>query len=444
MVSRFALIGHVAPVVCLALIVALGAAPADAGQAARPGTLQVTVVDQSGAVISNATVTVEGAEAATKAQAPVPVQTNAQGVASVAGLPPGRYSVRAEFPGFETRALPEVRVRAGDNKQVMMLPIAGVQDSVTVERNKQESAADRQSTFGTVLTREQLEALSDDPETLRQQLQDMAGPGAVIKVDSFEGAALPPKAMIRSIRISRDQFAAENHSAGGISIEIITQPGLGPIRYNTAFRFRGGSLSGRSPFTPVRGPEQLRNYNMGLNGALVQNKASFNLNVNGVDSYETPNINAARAIGDGTRSEALRLRTPRDNVNVNANVDYALTLDQTLRFGYNSNRNSVENLGIGEYDYEERAYSTENSNHNLRVQHMGPLGRRMFLRTRLQVSVGDSEAQSALEARTVRVLEAFTRGGAQRAGGQHTRAVNAASDLDYVRGIHSYRTGLEF
>ena len=53
---------------------------------------------------------------------------------------------------------------------------------------------------------------------------------------------------------------------------------------------------------------------MGLNGALVQNKASFNLNVNGVDSYETPNINAARAIGDGTRSEALRLRTPRDNV----------------------------------------------------------------------------------------------------------------------------------
>ncbi|HZI82002.1 MAG TPA: TonB-dependent receptor [Vicinamibacterales bacterium] len=443
MVSRFALIGHVAPVVCLALIVALGAAPADAGQAARPGTLQVTVVDQSGAVISNATVTVEGAEAATKAQAPVPVQTNAQGVASVAGLPPGRYSVRAEFPGFETRALPEVRVRAGDNKQVMMLPIAGVQDSVTVERNKQESAADRQSTFGTVLTREQLEALSDDPDILRQQLQDMAGPGAVIKVDSFEGAALPPKAMIRSIRISRDQFAAENHSAGGTSVEIITQPGMGPIRYNTAFRYRGGRLSGRSPFTPERGPEQSRNYQINLNGTLVPQKASFNFNVDGLDSYETPNINAF-TVGGIQRSEAVRLRTPRDNTRVNANVDYAVTLNQTLRFGYFGNRNTADNLGIGEYDFEERAYSTENSNHNVRIQHMGPLGRRMFTRTRLQVSVGDSEAQSALEARTVRVLEAFTRGGAQRAGGQHTRAVNAASDLDYVRGIHSYRTGLEF
>jgi hypothetical protein len=441
MACRFARVGHVLLFVCLIVTMALAAPAAAAAQAARPGTLQVTVVDQSGAVIANATVTVAGAEDATKAQAPAPVQTNAQGVANLVGLPPGRYTVRAEFPGFDTRSLPEVRVRAGDNKQVMMLPIAGVQDSVTVERNKQEAAADRQSTFGTVLTREQLEALSDDPDTLRQQLQDMAGPGAVIKVDSFEGAALPPKAMIRSIRISRDQFAAENHSAGGTSVEIITQPGVGPIRYNTAFRFRGGSLSGRSPFIPTRGPEQTKNYQINLNGTLVPQKASFNFNVDGLNSYETPNINAFT--GSGTRSEALRLRTPRDNTRVNANVDYAVTLDQTLRFGYFGNRNTADNLGIGEYDFEERAYSTENSNHNFRMQHMGPLGRRMYSRTRLQLSWNDSESRSALEAPTIRVIEAFTRGGAQRAGGQHTRGLTAATDLDYVRGIHSYRAGVE-
>jgi hypothetical protein len=440
MVSRFARHGHVALFVCLALVMMLAPMPAHAAQAPRPGTLQVTVVDQSGAVIANATVIAEGADAASKGNT-VTVQTNAQGVASLAGLPPGRYAVRAEFPGFETRSLPEVRVRAGDNRQVLMLPIAGVQDAVTVERDKQEAAADRQSTFGTVLTREQLEGLSDDPDILRQQLQDMAGPGAVIKVDSFEGAALPPKAMIRSIRISRDQFAAENHSAGGTSVEIITQPGMGPIRYNTAFRFRGGSLSGRSPFTPTRGPEQTKNYMMNLNGTLVPQKASFNFNAEGLNSFETPNIRAFT--GAGTRSEALGLRTPRDNMRVNANVDYAVTLDQTLRFGYFGNRNTAGNLGIGEYDFEERAYSTENSSHNVRMQHMGPLGRRMFSRTRVQVSWSDSQSTSALEAPTIRVLESFTRGGAQRAGGQHGRSLNAATDLDYVRGIHSYRTGVE-
>ena len=107
-------------------------------------------------------------------------------------------------------------MRNGNNKQVVMLPIEGHKEAVTVGQDKQTAAADpRGSSFGTTLTREQLEALSDDPEVLRQQLQEMAGPGAIIKVDSFEGGALPPKAQIRSIRISRDQFAAEHHAAGG-------------------------------------------------------------------------------------------------------------------------------------------------------------------------------------------------------------------------------------
>ena len=128
---------------------------------------------------------------------------------------------------------------------------------------------------------------------------------------------------------------------------------------------------------------------------------------------------------------------------MNANVDYAMTLNQTLRFGYFGNRNTADNLGIGEYDYEERGYSTENQTHNFRMQHMGPVGRRMFSRTRMQLAWSDSETHSLLEAQTVRVIESFTRGGAQRAGGQHSRSLNAATDLDYVRGIHSYRAGLD-
>ena len=99
----------------------------------------------------------------------------------------------------------------------------------------------------------------------------------MITVDSFEGGALPLKAQIRSIRISRDQFAAENHSAGGVSVEIITQPGIGPIRVHSGVALRDGSMSARSPFTPRKGPEQLRTYNFGLGGTLISQKSSFNL-----------------------------------------------------------------------------------------------------------------------------------------------------------------------
>ena len=279
--------------------------------------------------------------------------------------------------------------------------------------------------------------MSDDPDVLRQQLQDMAGPGAVIKVDSFEGGALPNKSQIRSIRISRDQFAAEHHAAGGINIEIITQPGLGPIRMNFGARFRGDRLTGRSPFVPDRGPEQNRNLFVGGGGTLVKNKASFNIFFNGTDSYETPNINVVTGLGEH-RSEAMRVRSPRDNYNLNANVDYAVTLDQTLRFGFGLNTVDNRNMGIGQWDEVERAYAMDSTNGFFRAQQIGPLGRRAFLRTRLQFAWTDTENRSAIEVRTVRVHDAFTSGGAQVRGGQHARTMVFGSDLDYVRGNHTH------
>ena len=111
------------------------------------------------------------------------------------------------------------------------------------------------------MTREQIEALSDDPDEMAQQLQDMAGGNAIIRVDSFEGGRLPPKSAIKAIHITRDAFAAENHFAGGLFIDIITQPGIGPLRTNMNMRLRDGSLSGKHHVLPppaARGPSARR------------------------------------------------------------------------------------------------------------------------------------------------------------------------------------------
>jgi len=410
-------------------------------QPAATATLRVTAVDPSNAVIVGAVVTVTGAEAATRGQPVPPAQTTETGIATLTGLTPGRYTVLAEFPGFETRTLPDVRIRSGENKQVAVLPLPKLEASVNVEQDKQQAAADpRGPSFGTTLTREEIEALSDDPQQLQQQLQDMAGPGAVIRIDGFEGGALPAKAQIRSIRISRDQFAAEYHSAGGVSIEIITQPGIGPIRYFTNLRTRDDAFTGTSPFVASRGPERNTNFGGGLNGTLIKEKSSFGLFVFGTDSYDTPNLNAI--LPTGTRAESLQLRTPRNNLFVNGQMDYAVTLDQTLRFAYNLSRFTNRNLGVGGYDEPERAYSNENSTHNVRVQHFGPLGRRAFWRSRLQMFVADATTTSATEAPTIRVNDFFTSGGAQLSGGEHSKRLNFASDLDYVRGRQSWRAGL--
>ena len=407
----------------------------------REGRLLITVVDQTRAVIPNATVTVAGIEDATKAAAIEPAQTSGQGLATIAGLMPGRYEVRAEFPGFQPGRLGDVRVRAGDNRHVIVLPLQKVEQEVTVARDAQAAAAERNTlTFGSALTREQIDALSDDPEEMRRQLLEMAGGDALIRVDSFEGAALPAKSQIKSIHITRDQFAAENHNAGGLFIDIITQPGLGAIRGGGNFRLRNGSLSGRSPFTPIKGPENIKNFGFNLGGSLIRNRSSFSLGVNGMRSYDTPNLNAA--LPRGVLSTALPLLAPRNNIFINGLWDLAVTPDQTLRVSYNHSSNAGENLGIGAYDLPERAYSAENGSHQLRIQHAGPLKRRFFTNTRLMVNRTSALSRSALEAPTIYVIDAFTSGGQQVAGGRRATLVNLASDLDYVRGIHSVRTGI--
>ena len=406
----------------------------------RDTRMLITVVDQTNAVIPGATVTVLGAEPATQKVEYPAVQTTPNGLATIVGLTPGRYTARAEFQGFYPGVLKEVRVRQGDNRHIIVLLVENFAETVEVKQDAQAGAADRRSdAFGSVLTREQMEALSDDPDEMQRQLMDMAGPGAIMRIDSFEGGRLPPKSQIKSIRVTRDQFAAENHSADSFFIEVITQPGIGPIRTGVRYGLRNSAMSARNAFTPTKGEEQNQQYGFNVGGGLIQNKASFFLNVNGNAAYDTPNSSSARS--SGTRIETLPLRVPREFMAVNANFDWAATRDQTLRFSFNRGNFVNKNQGIGGYDEPERAFVSENSNNTFRAQEVGPLGRRFFINTRLNVGWSDSERRSSVEKPTVRIIDAQTSGGAQKAGGRHSRDVNFASDLDYVRGIHSIRIG---
>jgi hypothetical protein len=130
--------------------------------------------------------------------APVPAATSSDGgLAVLDRVAPGRYSITAEFPGFEPGRLPDVRIRAGDNRHVVVLALPKVEQSVTVGRDTQTVAADRRGTgFGNTVTDAEINALSDDPAELQRQLQELAGPDAIIRIDSFEGQQLPPKAQI--------------------------------------------------------------------------------------------------------------------------------------------------------------------------------------------------------------------------------------------------------
>ncbi|HEX9367032.1 MAG TPA: TonB-dependent receptor, partial [Vicinamibacterales bacterium] len=431
-----------ARLVAVAGILGLLAVPtaARAQTSAARGRLIVTVSDPSGAVIPDATVTVASLDAAGKAVAVPPAKTLGNGSVTFDGLVPGRYSIGAEFPGFDLGLLREVRVNRGDNKHVVVLPLKSLTESVTV--GGANLAADRAGrAFGLNVTPEQVQALSDDPAEMQRQLSDIAGPDAIFRVDSFEGQQLPPKSQIKSIHVTRDQFAAETEQPGSTFVDVITQPGLGTIRGGANVSFRDGSMSAKSPFTPTKGPEQTRGFGVNIGGALIKEKSNFSLSANGQSQYITPNLNVA--LPTGTRFDVLGLRQPSDNVNINGLFDYALTRDQTLRFGYAQNNGTRRNLGIGAYDLPERAFSSDNNSYTFRALEAGPIGRRVFINTRLTMTWRDFGSRAAVEAPTIIVQDAFTSGGAQQAGRVSGRNLTFASDVDYVRGLHSWRGGVQ-
>ena len=406
-----------------------------------PGKLIVTVADPSGAVIPQATVTVVAEDGKPGAAAPTIVTTTA-GIATIEGLAPGRYTVTAEFPGFEKVTIKDYRVRSGDNRRSIALPVKKVADEVSVKpENRSDGLDPRGNAFSTVLTRAQIAALPDDPDEMEAALKAMSPPGAVMRIDGFSGGKLPPKSQIRSIRLPRmDQLAAQNHGGmnGMMFIDVMTHPGNGPLAGSLEMAVRDDALNARNPFTPVKGEEGLLQGGLSLNGTIVPNRSSFSFTMQPGQAFDTGNILAATPIG----TLATTVRRPTLRTNLSGRFDQGFGDGHMLRFSYQQGTNRIRNQGVGGYDLPERAYSTTTGDRMFRASENGAVGRHAFSESRLQLRWTESEIASMTNAPALRVLDAFTSGGAQRQGGTRAFEFEAASDLDYVRGVHSMRFGV--
>lgn len=425
--------------VCVALFLfALVTTPA-ASQSTQDATLRVSVVDQTGAVIVNARVTLQPIEPSGPS---METTTNDRGEVAFTSLLPGRYVVRAEFPGFDPRQLDDIRLRAGANtRREMKLNLAKISQDVEVGQDPRDRALDpRGNSFGNVLTRAQIEALPDDPDEMESVLKEMAGPGATVRVDGFRGGKLPPKSQIQSIRFRRDLFAAENHGGGLVFVDIATRPGGGPLRGSVDFTFRDESLNARNAFAPILGPEQQQNGTFTMSGTLIKDRTGFSFTTTGVNSYDSKTLNAA--LPNGKVSDSVR--RPNDRTNFTARLDHAVTKSHSMRASYQRNASDSRNLGVGDYDLESRGYTREASEDLFRVSESGPVGRNFFQETRFQFRRTATDSFSYNDAPALLVLDAFNAGGAQVTGGREGTDFEFASDIDYVRGRHSARAGFLF
>ena len=103
-----------------------------------------------------------------------------------------------------------------------------------------------------VLKGKDLDALSDDPDELENQLQALAGPaagpnGGEIYIDGFTGGQIPPKSSIREIRVNQNPFSAEFDRLGYGRIEILTKPGTDKLHGQIEARGNDSAFNSRNP-----------------------------------------------------------------------------------------------------------------------------------------------------------------------------------------------------
>jgi hypothetical protein len=396
----------------------------------RPGTLRLVVRDATDLTIPGAVVTLTAATGAVRNAV-----ANERGEVMFDALPAADYTARIEFPGFTSLDVKDLRVRAGSqtNRNVVM-QIAGMAEEIDVLPPDED--AQLLGAFTEQLTAEQLAALPDDPEELAQVLQQLVGESADIRVNGFAGGRLPAGTQIQEVRIRYDD--ASGSGSGGPRIEVRTRPGSGRWRNSFNMNMRDDAMNARNAFSGERPSGQTRQYAWNADGPLVRNRTGISLSIDRAETQEQQAIRAARP--DGIFSSLISQPSTRTGVNVE--IEHALTNAQELRADINFRRGNSLNQGVSEFDLPERAFSRMSSDGEIRLSHRTTIRRQYVNNLRLQYQWNNVESVSESDARTIRVLDAFTVGGAQISGGRRSRDFQIENELEFtVKKAHQMAFG---
>jgi len=376
-------------------------------------SLRGQVTDPSGAAVPAATVSVAGPDGAA-----LQAQTNEEGRYSFPQLPPGTYLVRISAKGFADVEKADVVIAPGQPQVVdAQLVVFLERQEVTVQdESTRVSISPTTSVGAVVLKGSDLNALSDNPDDLQDELMALAGPaagpeGGQIYIDGFSDGRMPPKESIREIRVNQSPFAAEYDRLGFGRIEIFTKPGTDKFHGQGFFEFGDSVFNSRNPFAPDKPPYQSKQFGGNFGGPLSK-KASFFLDVERRNVDEVSVVNALTlnsAYDVSPFSQAVL--NPTWRTSVSPRVDYQLTPRNTLMLRYTYEQNASDANGIGQFSLPSQAFDTRNRQHGLQFTETAMVSDRAVNETRFQYLRQRTNETGDNSQPTVRVLAAFTDGG---------------------------------
>ena len=394
-------------------------AAAPAAAPAAPATLHGHITDQTGALIPGAAITIvtSAGTAVTTSSA------NAAGEYSITGLAPGGYIVRATYDGFAPFQSTTLTLGPGQVKRVdVAMAIEVEQQNVVVTDESPALTVEAGSNANTVVLKgKDLDALSDDPDELQNELTALAGPsagpnGGQIYIDGFSGGQLPPKSAIREIRINQNPFSAEFDRLGYGRIEILTKPGTDKLHGQAFIQGNDKSFNTGNPFTSTIPDYYSYQFNATLNGSLSKTTSFFvsaeQRNTENVNAWRIPNAvlpNAAGLFID-TPNYAVSQLNRRIRDNVSARIDWQLGAKNTLTVRYGFWLESEHN-NLNQGQLPSASTHEGNTDHTIQASDTIVLNDHAVNETRFQYERQNENHYPDSTARTINVQGDFTGGG---------------------------------
>ena len=409
-------------------------------------SLRGTITDQSGALVPGAVVQLRGPGGEQRRT------TDALGQYTFQALASGKYDATVTAKGFAVVQRQGLEI-AGATVLDLQLSIEvqsqviNVQDETKVGVN-----TDPNSNGGAlVLGQKELQALSDDPDELAQQLQAMAGPGAgpeggQIYIDGFTGGNLPPKSSIREVRINSNPFSAEYDRQGFGRIEIFTKPGTDSLHGQVFFQYNDQHFNSRSPLyvqSSSLPPYKNLFYGANMSGPIKQGKASFTLDFERRNITENAFIlatNLSSSLAPQTVNQALL--TPQTRTTVSPRVDYAINPNNTLVVRYQDVKVGLDNQGAGGFNLPSTAYNQNTTERTLQATETAVLGSNLINETRLQYMRSTSAYSGFGNSPSISVQGAFTSGSATVGNSNNiTNQWELSNSTTLIHGTHSIKWG---
>lgn len=379
-------------------------------------SLRGQVSDPSGAIVPAVTVTAVAADG-TRHE----TQTDAEGRYTFRDLPPGTYTVEIQLQGFADFSQPGVLVAPGQPQVVDAQLVVYLEKlEVNVEGEGSEVSVSPTSNVGAVVLRgEDLQALSDNPDDLADELQALAGPaagpnGGQIYIDGFTGGTLPPKESIREVRVNASPFAAEYDRLGFGRIEIFTKPGSERFHGQGSFEIGDDMFNSRNPFALDKPPYQSREYEFNVGGPLSK-KASFFLDFRRRDNDNVSLVNALWIDPSDPSYSTVAVNenvlNPSWRTGFSPRVDYQLSPRHTLVARYRFFRSGRRNSGPGGFDLSSQASDSFGTDQTFQITETALVSDTAINETRFRYRRGRDRREADNSQPTIRVSEAFTDGG---------------------------------